>query len=165
MGSGTSLIQERRAGGERSTMLSRVADSLYWMSRYLERAENTVRLLDVTMSLMLDSGGANAETRWQRMVAALGRKPRGSSGTARSSQCPASSSSISVDPSSVTYCISARARKRPPGARRNLHRAVAAPQSSLPPDSLAQRGGAVPLQRQRNAGLGRRRHLSLQRHH
>ncbi len=32
-------------------MLSRVADSLYWMSRYLERAENTARQLDVTMSL------------------------------------------------------------------------------------------------------------------
>ena len=35
-------------------MLSRVADSLYWMSRYLERAEHTVRLIDVNMSLMLD---------------------------------------------------------------------------------------------------------------
>ena len=54
-------------------MLSRVADSLYWMSRYLERAENTVRQLDVTMSLMLDTGGANAEARWQRMVASLGK--------------------------------------------------------------------------------------------
>ena len=43
-------------------MLSRVADSLYWMSRYLERAENTVRQLDVTMNLMLDAGGASAET-------------------------------------------------------------------------------------------------------
>jgi len=53
-------------------MLSRVADSLYWMSRYLERAENVVRQLDVTMSLMLDPGGATAETRWRRMVAALG---------------------------------------------------------------------------------------------
>ncbi len=52
-------------------MLSRVADSLYWMSRYLERAENTVRQLDVTMSLMLDPGGASAETRWKRMVASL----------------------------------------------------------------------------------------------
>ena len=37
-------------------MLSRVADSLYWMSRYLERAENTVRQLDVTMGLMLEPG-------------------------------------------------------------------------------------------------------------
>jgi len=57
-------------------MLSRVADSLYWMSRYLERAENTVRQLDVTMSMMLDTGGANEEMRWQRLVASLG-KPAG----------------------------------------------------------------------------------------
>jgi uncharacterized alpha-E superfamily protein len=57
-------------------MLSRVADSLYWMSRYLERAENTVRQLDVTMGLMLDTGGASARERWQRLVASLG-KPAG----------------------------------------------------------------------------------------
>ena len=30
-------------------MLSRVADSLYWMSRYLERAEHTARLIDVAL--------------------------------------------------------------------------------------------------------------------
>ena len=53
-------------------MLSRVADSLYWMSRYLERAENTARQLDVTMSLMIDTAGASAESRWRRLVAALG---------------------------------------------------------------------------------------------
>jgi uncharacterized alpha-E superfamily protein len=53
-------------------MLSRVADSLYWMSRYLERAENTLRQLDVTMGLMLDTGGADEETRWKRLVASLG---------------------------------------------------------------------------------------------
>jgi uncharacterized alpha-E superfamily protein len=56
-------------------MLSRVADSLYWMSRYLERAENTLRQIDVTMSLMLDPGGATSETRWRRLVAALGSPP------------------------------------------------------------------------------------------
>ncbi|HEY0264523.1 MAG TPA: alpha-E domain-containing protein [Granulicella sp.] len=53
-------------------MLSRVADSLYWMSRYLERAEHTVRLLDVNMGLMLDRSGTSAEGRWQRVLAALG---------------------------------------------------------------------------------------------
>jgi uncharacterized alpha-E superfamily protein len=53
-------------------MLSRVADSLYWMSRYLERAENTVRQLDVTMSLMLDTSATSAETRWTRLLASLG---------------------------------------------------------------------------------------------
>jgi uncharacterized alpha-E superfamily protein len=35
-------------------MLSRVADSLYWMSRYIERAENIARLLEVNLQLMLD---------------------------------------------------------------------------------------------------------------
>jgi uncharacterized alpha-E superfamily protein len=57
-------------------MLSRVADSLYWMSRYLERAENTVRQLDVTMSLLLDTSETTAETRWQRLLVSLG-KPAG----------------------------------------------------------------------------------------
>jgi len=35
-------------------MLSRVADNLYWMGRYLERTENLARLVDVSASLMLD---------------------------------------------------------------------------------------------------------------
>jgi uncharacterized alpha-E superfamily protein len=35
-------------------MLSRVADSLYWMSRYIERAENNARLADVNLQFLLD---------------------------------------------------------------------------------------------------------------
>lgn len=35
-------------------MLSRVADNLYWMSRYLERAENTARIIDVYLNFILD---------------------------------------------------------------------------------------------------------------
>jgi len=53
-------------------LLSRVADSLYWMSRYLERAENTTRLLDVNLNLMLDESATSADRRWQRMLQALG---------------------------------------------------------------------------------------------
>ena len=34
-------------------MLSRVASTLYWMSRYVERAENTARVLDVTWRMSL----------------------------------------------------------------------------------------------------------------
>lgn len=37
-------------------MLSRVASHLYWLSRYLERAENMARILDVGQSLALLSG-------------------------------------------------------------------------------------------------------------
>jgi uncharacterized alpha-E superfamily protein len=53
-------------------MLSRVADSLYWTSRYLERAEHTARLIDINMGLMLDRSRVSAEGRWQRVLAAVG---------------------------------------------------------------------------------------------
>jgi uncharacterized alpha-E superfamily protein len=52
-------------------MLSRVADSLYWMSRYLERAEHTVRLVNVNLNLMLDEATSNTGRRWQRVFNAL----------------------------------------------------------------------------------------------
>ncbi len=56
-----------------STMLSRVAEHMYWMSRYLERAENTARLLDVHLNLMLDSGPEIAEARrLDRLMQSLG---------------------------------------------------------------------------------------------
>ena len=35
-------------------MISRVAEHCFWMSRYLERAENTARVLDVNQTLLLD---------------------------------------------------------------------------------------------------------------
>jgi uncharacterized alpha-E superfamily protein len=54
-------------------MLSRVADSLYWMSRYLERAEHATRLLDVNLNLMLDESATSADRRWLRVLQALGR--------------------------------------------------------------------------------------------
>ena len=53
-------------------MLSRVADSLYWMSRYLERAEHTVRMLDVNFAMTLDRSVTSEDTRWRRLLLALG---------------------------------------------------------------------------------------------
>jgi uncharacterized alpha-E superfamily protein len=42
-------------------MLSRVAENLYWMSRYLERAENVARLLDIGLYLELDAGSRSMD--------------------------------------------------------------------------------------------------------
>jgi uncharacterized alpha-E superfamily protein len=44
-------------------MLSRVADSMYWMSRYLERAEHTARLLDVSLHQVLEQSTASLDRR------------------------------------------------------------------------------------------------------
>jgi len=53
-------------------MLSRVADSLYWMSRYLERAEHTARIISVNLNLMLDESASSVDRRWQRVLKTLG---------------------------------------------------------------------------------------------
>jgi uncharacterized alpha-E superfamily protein len=55
-------------------MLSRVADSCYWLSRYIERAETNARLLMVNMGLMLDLEDADADStreNWQPVIATL----------------------------------------------------------------------------------------------
>jgi uncharacterized alpha-E superfamily protein len=57
-------------------MLSRVADSLYWMSRYLERTEHITRMLDVNLNLMLDESWVSSDHRWQRVLHALGKPKR-----------------------------------------------------------------------------------------
>lgn len=47
-------------------MLSRTADHLYWMARYTERAENTARMLDVTLQTsMLPQSQREAEQGWR----------------------------------------------------------------------------------------------------
>ena len=50
-------------------MLSRTADHLFWMARYMERAENTARMLDVNyqMSLLPQSDDA-AERGWRGLL-------------------------------------------------------------------------------------------------
>jgi uncharacterized alpha-E superfamily protein len=53
-------------------MLSRVADSLYWMARYLERAEHSSRLIRMHLNMMLDQTDISAEERWQRVLTCLG---------------------------------------------------------------------------------------------
>jgi uncharacterized alpha-E superfamily protein len=52
-------------------MLSRVADSIYWMSRYVERAENVARFVDVNLKLMLDLSVAFGE-QWHPLVETTG---------------------------------------------------------------------------------------------
>lgn len=51
-------------------MLSRMADSLYWLSRYMERAENLARILDVAQRLAaLPSTYAGASNEWESAIA------------------------------------------------------------------------------------------------
>ena len=52
-------------------MLARVAESIYWMSRYVERAENVARFIEVNLNLMLDLPVGSAQ-QWQPLVETTG---------------------------------------------------------------------------------------------
>lgn len=52
-------------------MLSRVADSIYWMNRYVERAENVARFVDVNLNLLLDAP-LGMEQQWDPIVITTG---------------------------------------------------------------------------------------------
>lgn len=52
-------------------MLSRVADSIYWLNRYVERAENVARFVDVNLNLLLDAP-LGTEQQWRPLVITTG---------------------------------------------------------------------------------------------
>lgn len=57
--------------GSNQPLLSRVADSIYWMSRYIERAENVARFVDVNLNLMLGMPKSVAQ-QWEPLVETSG---------------------------------------------------------------------------------------------
>jgi uncharacterized alpha-E superfamily protein len=52
-------------------MLSRVASSIYWLNRYIERAENYARFIEVNLNLTLDLPRGTTE-QWEPLVATTG---------------------------------------------------------------------------------------------
>lgn len=87
-------------------MLSRVADALYWMSRYLERAEHTARLLDVHLHAMLDFSPTSTSHRWDRLLDFL-YVPEGMLGDKDPHNLAQVLSFESQNPDSVVGCIAA----------------------------------------------------------
>ena len=53
-------------------MLSRTAEYLYWISRYMERAETTARLLDVGYRLSLFPSTKGYNNEWESVLASSG---------------------------------------------------------------------------------------------
>lgn len=86
-------------------MLSRVADSLYWMSRYLERAEHTARLIDVDFQLRLDQSPESGSGRWLRLLEAL-QVPVPAGSKVDSATLAYTLTLDRANPSSIVACIS-----------------------------------------------------------
>jgi uncharacterized alpha-E superfamily protein len=56
-------------------MLSRVADCLYWMGRYVERAEHSARLLQITVNSRLEGAADDGDRVAERALQSLGAAP------------------------------------------------------------------------------------------
>ncbi|MFZ1410695.1 MAG: alpha-E domain-containing protein [Micropruina sp.] len=53
-------------------MLSRIAESLFWIGRYLERAEDTCRIVEVHLQLLLDDPSVDSEAAGASLLAVMG---------------------------------------------------------------------------------------------
>lgn len=88
----------------RGTMLSRVAENLYWMSRYLERAEHAARMLAVHLNLVLDQSEETAALRRLRFAKTLYATTTFEDGGSEEELCQ----SITFDlenPNSIVNCV------------------------------------------------------------
>ena len=82
-----------------NALLSRVAESIFWVGRYVERAEGTARILDVVVYQALEQSGAEADAAAERLLAVMGQPPDGDEAilwqvTERLARDPESRSSI-----------------------------------------------------------------------
>ena len=56
-------------------MLSRIAESLFWIGRYLERAEDTCRIVEVHLQLLLDDPTVDQEAAGLSLLEVMGYPP------------------------------------------------------------------------------------------
>ena len=89
-------------------MLSRVASHLYWLSRYLERAENMARILDVGASLALLSGAGDERAASEPLIITDTLESFGATGRPLTPEDVARYLAWSPDnPSSIVNCLEA----------------------------------------------------------
>src|ERR1039457_7200221 len=55
-------------------MLSRIAESLFWLARYIERAEDTARILDVNYHMLLEQSQQSYRLRWEPLIVMAGEE-------------------------------------------------------------------------------------------
>jgi uncharacterized alpha-E superfamily protein len=96
-------------------MLSRMAESLYWIGRYVERAEQTARVTDATLGHTLTMGSTpDAEARrarhWAALLEIVGERPVAGEQPDDEEQVTTHLLYASTNPNSIAECI-ARARE------------------------------------------------------
>jgi uncharacterized alpha-E superfamily protein len=102
-------------------MLSRVAESLYWTGRYIERAEDTSRLLHVNFHGLLDADLPDRGKAWRELIVFLGRDDIFSEHFSQYTAQTVAEFMLwhPANPDAVTACV-ARARENARGVREQI---------------------------------------------
>ncbi|WP_375385202.1 alpha-E domain-containing protein [uncultured Microbacterium sp.] len=96
-------------------MLSRIAESLFWIGRYIERSDGTARILDVHLQLLLEDPWVDEDTACRSLLLVMGSVPPGADETVRREDVLARLAIDRANPSSIGYALGA--------ARENARRA------------------------------------------
>ncbi|WP_458042663.1 MULTISPECIES: alpha-E domain-containing protein [Bacteria] len=96
-------------------MLSRIAESLFWIGRYIERSDGTARILDVHLQLLLEDPWIDEEIACRAMLTVMGSAAPATSETIRRDDVLARLAVDRMNPASIAYSLTA--------ARENARRA------------------------------------------
>ncbi len=96
-------------------MLSRIAESLFWIGRYIERSDGTARILDVHLQLLLEDPWIDEDTACRSLLSVMGSAWPENVDSVRRDDVLARLAVDRMNPSSIAYSITA--------ARENARRA------------------------------------------
>jgi len=96
-------------------VLSRIAESLFWIGRYIERSDGTARILDVHLQLLLEDPWIDEDTACRSLLSVMGSGVPVTLDTVRRDDVLARLAVDRMNPSSIAYSLTA--------ARENARRA------------------------------------------
>ena len=96
-------------------MLSRIAESLFWIGRYIERSDGTARILDVHLQLLLEDPWIDEDTACRSLLSVMGSALPENVEAVRRDDVLARLAVDRMNPSSIAYSLTA--------ARENARRA------------------------------------------
>ena len=88
-------------------MLSRIAESLFWIGRYIERADGTARILDVHLQLLLEDPWVDEDTACRSLMGVMGSFPPERTEKVTRSDVLTSLAVDRTNPSSIAYAVQA----------------------------------------------------------
>lgn len=88
-------------------MLSRIAESLFWIGRYIERSDGTARILDVHLQLLLEDPWIDEDTACRSLLGVMGSLPPTGVDVVRREDVLARLAVDRMNPSSIAYAITA----------------------------------------------------------